>query len=67
MHFKWHLLIAAIDTNKAEKKQKQSTIFLQVAADILYRDRRNIFLEVLLSLLDKKTNCQTYLPFNNKK
>ena len=59
MHFKWHLLIAAFDTNKAEKKQ--------VAADVLYRDRRNIFLEVLLSLLDKKTTCQTYLPFNYKK
>ena len=67
MHFKWHFLIAAFDTNKAEKKQKQSTIFLQVAADILYRARRKIFLEVLLSLLDKKTNCKTNIPFNNKK
>ena len=42
MHFKKHLLMAAFDDRKT--KQKQSTVFVQVAANTIYQTRRNIFL-----------------------
>ena len=48
----------AFDDGKT--KQKQSTVFMQVAADTRYQTRRNIFLEVLLSFYDKNTNCKPY-------
>ena len=39
--------MAAFDYRKT--KLKQSTIFMQAAADTLYQTRGNIFIEVLLS------------------
>ena len=48
--------MAAFDDRKT--KQKQSTIFVQVAAYTLYKTRRNTFLEVLLLSYDKNRNCK---------
>ena len=57
--------MAASDDKKKKTKQKQRTVFIQVAADTLYQTRRNIFLEV--SSYDKNTNCKPYPHFNNRK
>ena len=57
--------MAAFDDRKT--KQKQSTVFVQVAANTLYQARRNIFLELLLSSYDKNTNGKPYLHFDNRK
>ena len=48
-------------------KQKQSTAFMQVAADAPDQTRSNIFLEVLPSSYDKNTNCKPYPYLNNRK
>ena len=40
---------------------------MQVAANILYQTRKNIFLAVLLSFYDKNTNRKRYPHFNNRK
>ena len=40
---------------------------MQVAADTLYQTRMNIFLKLLLSSYDKKTNCRPYPHFNNRR
>ena len=57
--------MAAFDDRKT--KQKQSTLFMQVAADTLYQTRKYIFLEVYLSSYDKNTGCKPYPHFNNRK
>ena len=57
--------MAAFDDRKT--KQKQSTLFMQVAADTLYQTRKYIFLEVYLSSYDKNTSCKPYPHFNNRK
>ena len=44
--------MAAFDDIKTE--QKQSTVFIQVAADTLYQTRRNTFFKVLLSSMIKR-------------
>ena len=58
--------MASFDDRKT--KQKQSAAFMQVAADILYQTRSNIFLEVLLSsYYDKNINRKPYPHCNNRK
>ena len=57
--------MAAFDDRKT--KWKQSTVFVQVAANTLYQGRRNIFLELLLSSYDKNTNGKRCPQFGNRK
>ena len=57
--------MAAFDDRKT--KLKQSTIFMQVAADTLYQTRGNMFIEVLLSSYDEITSCKPYSHFSNRK
>ena len=57
--------MAAFDDRKT--KWKQSTVFVQVAANTLYQARRNIFLELLLSSYDKNTNGKRCPHFGNRK
>ena len=50
--------MTAFDDRKI--KQKESTAFMQVAADTLYQTRRNMFIKLLLSSYDKNANCKPY-------
>ena len=57
--------MAVFDDRKT--KQKQNTVFLQVAADTLDQTRRKILFEVFISSYDNNTNCKPYPHFNNRK
>ena len=57
--------MAAFDDRKT--KQKQTTVFMQVATDTPYQTRRDMFLKVLLPSYDKNTNCKPYSNFNKRK